>query len=129
MVMGKNNINKKMLNEFFSNNKHEIPDNGFTQRVKQQIPLQESSYDWIIHLFSTIGSISLIIYLDISEAILHYSNSLFVYFMNFFSKSSQLHFDWHNVSIMNEQLLTISIIILSTVAIGSFLYYTQYERN
>jgi len=69
------NNNDKMLKDFFSNNKQEIVDNGFTQRVMQQLP-EQPNRNWIVWVFATIGMI-------ITMAYALYSGSfmlLFTYF-------------------------------------------------
>lgn len=46
--------NDKLLNQFFSEQKQEIADNGFSNRVIQKLP--EKSYrGWIVWLFAAFG--------------------------------------------------------------------------
>lgn len=44
----------KLLKDFFSNNKKEIQDNGFTRRVVQKLP-EQPDRSWIVWLFACIG--------------------------------------------------------------------------
>lgn len=46
--------NDKLLNSFFSDNKQEIADNGFTQRVMCNLPAQ-TDRSWIVWVFAAIG--------------------------------------------------------------------------
>jgi len=51
----------KMLKDFFGENKLEIPDNGFTQRVIRKLP-EQTNRSWIVWLFAAIGmAISLLL--------------------------------------------------------------------
>ena len=44
----------KLLKDFFSKNKKEIQDNGFTRRVMNKLP-EQPDHSWIVWLFACIG--------------------------------------------------------------------------
>ncbi|MFA6581033.1 MAG: DUF5056 domain-containing protein [Paludibacter sp.] len=46
--------NDKLLKSFFSENKQEIADNGFTQGVMRNLPAQ-TDRSWIVWVFAAIG--------------------------------------------------------------------------
>lgn len=48
--------NDKLLKDFFSENKQEVQDNGFSQRVMQKIP-EQTERGWIVWVFACIGLI------------------------------------------------------------------------
>lgn len=48
------NKNNNILNQYFAENKHEIPDNGFSKNVRQQLPLIRRNHI-IIGFFSYAG--------------------------------------------------------------------------
>ena len=43
-----------LLKDLFSENKREIADNGFTQRVMQRLP-EQADRSWIVWIFAAIG--------------------------------------------------------------------------
>ncbi len=56
--------NDKMLKDFFSQNKQEIADNGFTNRVMRKLP-ETADRGWIVWVFTAIGlslTMALVIY-------------------------------------------------------------------
>ena len=63
------NNEDEMLKKFFSNNKIEIADNGFSRKVMQKIP-QEQSKQWIVWVFTMVG-ISLTSYLTITTGLVN----------------------------------------------------------
>jgi fatty acid desaturase len=65
----------KLLKDFFSQNKKEIADNGFTQRVMRKLPEQADS-SWIVWVFAAIG-MAITIYLGISSGIIEQIMLLF----------------------------------------------------
>lgn len=66
--------NDNMLKDFFSENKKEIADFGFTQRVMRKLPEQRDR-SWVMWLFAGIG-IVLTLLLGLSTGIIQY---LFLY--------------------------------------------------
>lgn len=46
--------NDQMLKNFFSENKTEIADNGFSKRVMQKLP-EQTDRSWIVWVFAAIG--------------------------------------------------------------------------
>lgn len=50
-----NTLSDKELKLLFQQNKTEIKDNGFTQRVMNNIPHKRNNTNWIIGAFSIIG--------------------------------------------------------------------------
>ena len=46
--------NDKLLKDFFSENKKEIADNGFTNRVMRKLP-ETTDRGWIVWVFTAIG--------------------------------------------------------------------------
>lgn len=60
--------NDNMLNQFFSENKKEIADNGFTRRVMRQLP-ETTDRTWIVWVFATIG-MAISIYFGISSGLI-----------------------------------------------------------
>jgi hypothetical protein len=52
-----------MLKTFFSEQKHEIADNGFSERVMLKLPKQ-ADYSWIVGVFAALG-MAISIYLSI----------------------------------------------------------------
>ena len=69
------NNEDEMLKRFFSNNKTEIADNGFSKKVMQKIPYEQSK-EWIVWVFAMIG-IALASYFAISTGLV---NSLLMLF-------------------------------------------------
>ncbi|MDH6313229.1 hypothetical protein M2137_002019 [Parabacteroides sp. PFB2-10] len=51
------NRSDKIIKDFFAVNKEDIPDNGFTERLREHLPVRRKSYNWIVPLFSLIGVI------------------------------------------------------------------------
>ena len=45
----------KMLQDFFSKNKFEIADNGFTHRVMRKLP-EQTDRSWIVWVFAALGT-------------------------------------------------------------------------
>src|ERR1035437_9629355 len=64
------NITDNMLKTFFSENKQEIADNGFTQRLMQNLP-EQADRGWIVWVFAAIG-MALSIYLGITSGLIEY---------------------------------------------------------
>ena len=58
------NMTDKLLKDFFSENKHEIPDNGFTRRVMLRLP-DHADRGWIVWIFAAIG-MAISLYLGIT---------------------------------------------------------------
>jgi hypothetical protein len=57
--------NDKLLNDFFSQNKKEIADNGFTGRVMRKLP-ETVDRGWIVWVFAAIG-MAISLYLGITS--------------------------------------------------------------
>jgi hypothetical protein len=51
------NNNDQMIRNFFQQNKVEIEDYLFTRRVMQKLPARSKNYEWIIVLFTAIGTL------------------------------------------------------------------------
>ena len=51
------NYNDRMIRNFIQQNKKEIEDNFFTSRLMQKLPAKKRSYEWIIVLFTAIGTL------------------------------------------------------------------------
>ena len=66
--------NDNMLKDFFSENKKEIADFGFSQRVMRKLPEQRDR-SWVMWLFAGIG-IALTLLLGLSTGLIQY---LFLY--------------------------------------------------
>lgn len=47
----------RMIRNFFQENKKEIEDNRFTKKVMQKLPEKKKNYDWIIVLFTALGTL------------------------------------------------------------------------
>jgi hypothetical protein len=60
--------NDKMLKDFFSQNKQEIADNGFSNRVIRKLP-ETADRGWIVWVFAAIG-MAISIYLLLNSAII-----------------------------------------------------------
>jgi len=58
------NMTDKLLKDFFSENKHEIADNGFTRRVMINLP-DHADRVWIVWIFAAIG-MAISLYLGIT---------------------------------------------------------------
>jgi len=64
------NITDNMLKTFFSENKQEIADNGFTQRLIQKLP-EQADRSWIVWIFAAVG-MAISIYLGITSGLIEY---------------------------------------------------------
>ena len=60
--------NDKLLKNFFSENKQEIADNGFTNRVIRKLP-ETADRSWIVWIFAAIG-MAISMYLVINSTII-----------------------------------------------------------
>lgn len=73
----------KMLKEFFSNQKQEIADNGFTKRVMHKLP-EQADHGWIVWIFAAIG-MAISIYWGINSGLIEQLMLLFkhvpIYYM------------------------------------------------
>lgn len=58
----------KILKDFFGEQKQEIPDNGFTQRVTRKLP-EQTDRSWIVWAFTAIG-MAISLYLVISSGLI-----------------------------------------------------------
>ena len=47
----------RMIRNFFQEHKKEIADNHFTKKVMQRLPEKKKNYDWIIVLFTALGTL------------------------------------------------------------------------
>ena len=59
----------KLLKSFFSQNKPEIADNGFTQKVMRRLPENEQITGWIILMFTALGCLITFALVDVPEVI------------------------------------------------------------
>jgi len=59
-----------MLKTFFSENKQEIANDGFTQRLMRNLP-EQADRGWIVWVFAAIG-MALSIYLGITSGLIEY---------------------------------------------------------
>ncbi len=66
--------NDKLLKDFFSENKKEIADNGFSRRVIQNLP-ETADRSWIVWVFAAIG-MAISIYLGLTSGLLEHAFSL-----------------------------------------------------
>lgn len=73
------NNNDKSINDFFSNNKKEIKDNGFSAKVLKALPEKKTSH-WIIPVASLLGFYISLLFIDIKE--LFFSINLFIININ-----------------------------------------------
>lgn len=51
------NKNDRMIKDFFQQNKVEIEDKLFTKKVMQKLPAKSKNYEWIIVIFTAIGTL------------------------------------------------------------------------
>ena len=75
--------NDKLLKNFFSQNKQEIADNGFTRRVMRKLP-EQADRSWIVWVFAAIGmtiSIYLGIYSGLIEQIMLVFRQVPIYYL------------------------------------------------
>jgi len=73
----------KLLKDFFSQNKKEIADNGFTRRVMRKLP-EQADRSWIVWVFAAIGmaiSIYLGIYSGLIEQIMLVFRQVSIYYL------------------------------------------------
>ena len=73
----------KMLKDFFGENKQEIPDNGFTQRVMRKLP-EQADRSWIVWVFAAIGmAISLFLGINSGwiQSLLSYLEHIPIYYL------------------------------------------------
>lgn len=49
--------NDRIIRNFFQENKKEIEDKHFTKKVMQKLPEKKKNYDWIIVLFTAMGTL------------------------------------------------------------------------
>ena len=73
--MGNKNIDTE-LKSLFQNHKQEIEDNGFTEKVLQNIPHKQKSNEWIVIPFAIIGGIVAFILSFNSELLLKIAQSV-----------------------------------------------------
>lgn len=77
------NDNDKKLKQFFGENKREIEDNGFTQRVMRKLP-EQPDRSWIVWVFACTGlviSLLLALYTGLIQSILLYLQLIPVYYL------------------------------------------------
>jgi hypothetical protein len=70
------NETDKMLKNFFSGYKQEIPDNGFTLRVMRKLP-EHTDRSWIVWVFAACG-MALSLYLGLSTGLFQNTLALVV---------------------------------------------------
>ena len=63
------NIEDDMLKKFFSENKREFADNGFTQKVMEKLPKRQNK-NWILWAFTIVGLV-LSMYLVITTGLIN----------------------------------------------------------
>ena len=66
--------NDKLLKDFFSENKKEIADNGFSNRVVRNLP-QTADRSWIVWVFAAIG-MAISIYFGLTSGLLGHAFTL-----------------------------------------------------
>lgn len=66
--------NEKLLKDFFSENKKEIADNGFSNRMMRNLP-ETADRSWIVWVFAAIG-MAISIYLGLTSGLLEHVFSL-----------------------------------------------------
>ncbi len=67
--------NDKLLKDFFSENKKEITDNGFTKRVMRKLP-EQTDKSWIVWVFAAFGTAATL-YLGINSGLFEQLMQLF----------------------------------------------------
>jgi len=75
--------NDKMLKDFFSQNKKEIADNGFTNRVMRKLP-ETADRGWIVWVFTAIGmslTMALVIYTGLFQNIFELLKHVSIYYI------------------------------------------------
>lgn len=58
MATDKNDI---LIKQFFQENKKEIADNHFTEKVMRRLPEKKKNYEWIVVIFAGLGTLLSII--------------------------------------------------------------------
>ncbi len=66
--------NDKLLKDFFSENKKEIADNGFSNRVMRNLPVTADN-SWIVWVFAAVG-MALSIYFGLTSGLFEHAFSL-----------------------------------------------------
>ena len=66
--------NDKLLKDFFSENKKEIADNGFSNSVMRNLP-ETADRSWIVWVFAAVG-MALSIYFGLTSGLLEHAFSL-----------------------------------------------------
>ncbi|MEI8271826.1 MAG: DUF5056 domain-containing protein [Paludibacter sp.] len=66
--------NDKMLKQFFSEQKQEIADNGFSKRVFRNLP-ETTDRSWIVWVFAAFG-MTIFIYFGLTSGLLEHTISL-----------------------------------------------------
>ena len=74
--------NDKLLKQFFSEQKQEIADNGFSRRVVRQLP-ETADRSWIVWVFAAVGT-TLSIYFGLTSGLLEHIFSLVFKSMPFY---------------------------------------------
>lgn len=59
-----------LTKRFFDSHKREIADNGFTQKVMNELPKRKRNTDWIIVFFTFLGMALSVIFIDVEETLL-----------------------------------------------------------
>jgi hypothetical protein len=62
--------NDKLLKDFFSENKKEIADNGFTKRVMRKLP-EQTDKSWIVWIFTALG-MAISLYMGITSGFIEH---------------------------------------------------------
>jgi hypothetical protein len=75
--------NEKLLKNFFSENKKEIADNGFTNRVMRNLP-EVADRGWIVWVFTAIGlslTMALVIYTGLFQGVFGLMKHVSIYYI------------------------------------------------
>ncbi|NLI72182.1 MAG: DUF5056 domain-containing protein [Bacteroidales bacterium] len=63
------NNDDKILKDFLENYKSEIQDDGFSNRVQNQLPQKKTKTAWIVPVFTMLGFLVSILLIDLNEVI------------------------------------------------------------
>ena len=130
MDMEKNSIEEKLVADFLTKNKYKIPDNGFSQSVKHQLPSRLSLYERIMYIVFAIAGFMLSVYLNIWDVLLHYSKVCYAYLIAFFEQNSYSNFGVKRFLLeSDEQIFSVLLVGALSVMIALFLKSRQYERS
>ena len=130
MEKNSRNTEDALVIDFLTKNKHEIPDNGFTQKVKQQLPTRLNVYEQIMYFVFAVAGTLLLIYLKIWDVLWHYAKECYAYLIALFGQNSYADFDIKQFFLeSNDQSFSALFAVASIVLITLLLKSRQYERR